>query len=91
MVRWSHNQKRSVAKVVVSMEDSWSRQKDHWLSSRVDSDTLLRVISAYLTIHPDDHDTVLWLSSRGARGIDKGGNGTQAVAENLGGFRPRTT
>lgn len=69
--------------------ETWSRQKDFWLTHRVDSDTLLTIITEYSGNHPEDHETLLWLSSRGAKGSDMGGEHTFEVAQEHG-FKPRS-
>lgn len=73
------------------MDEHWSRQKDHWLTFRVNSDKLLRLVALYVLEHPDDLETVLWLSTRGVMGSDNGGFETFKLAQQLGGFVARPT
>lgn len=73
------------------MDEHWSRQKDHWLTFRVSSDKLLRLITLYVLEHPEDLETVLWLSTRGTMGSDNGGSDTFNLAQQLGGFVARPT
>lgn len=71
------------------MDDPWSRQKDAWLLYRVSSEQLLEVIALYSKIHPGDTETIEWLSTRGNKGHDLGGNWTRTAAVYVGGFVPR--
>jgi hypothetical protein len=68
--------------------ETWSRQKDFWLTHRISSDKLLDVVTLYSMRYPEDRETLLWLSSRGVFGSDEGGEHTFEIAEMFG-FTPR--
>lgn len=67
----------------------WSRQKDYWLLCIVTDEQLIQVILQYVMRYPSDHETILWLSSRGAKGTDKGDGLTETIALNYGNYVPR--
>ena len=71
------------------MDSPWVRQKDFWIHFRVSDEALLRVIEYYASEHPEDTETIVWLSSRGSHGSDLGGMSTEEAAVKWGGFRPR--
>lgn len=70
-------------------ELAWQRQKEYWLYCRVSAEELVECIFRYVEAVPDDHITILWLSSRGVKGYDNGGRITEEVALTYGNYVPR--